>query len=117
MAAEDPLAYFALPEDDVPEDIGQTTAGEAGAARAARIALGSAAALGAMAAAVNWAARRAERANPPIGNFIQVDESACTISTLARAAGRSAAWQRQHASGSVYAPWRSARGPASGPRL
>ena len=47
--------------------------GQAGAGRAARIALGSAAALAGLAAAVNWAARRSERANPPIGNFIEVD--------------------------------------------
>jgi pimeloyl-ACP methyl ester carboxylesterase len=43
------------------------------ASRSARIALGSTAALVALAAAVNWAARRIERSHPPIGNFIEVD--------------------------------------------
>jgi pimeloyl-ACP methyl ester carboxylesterase len=42
-------------------------------ARSARIALGSTAALVALAAAVNWAARRVERSHPPIGKFIEVD--------------------------------------------
>lgn len=51
-----------------PEVIGQRQPN-----RALRIALGSAAALAGLAAAVNWAARRAERENPPIGNFIEVD--------------------------------------------
>ena len=41
--------------------------------RGARIALGSTAALVALAAAVNWAARRIERSHPPMGNFIDVD--------------------------------------------
>jgi hypothetical protein len=41
--------------------------------RWARIALGSTAALVALAAAVNWAARRIERSHPPSGNFIEVD--------------------------------------------
>src|SRR5512147_2012980 len=41
--------------------------------RSARIALGSTAALVALAATVNWAARRIERSHPPIGNFIEVD--------------------------------------------
>jgi pimeloyl-ACP methyl ester carboxylesterase len=41
--------------------------------RGARIALGSTAALVALAGAVNWAARRIERSHPPIGNFIDVD--------------------------------------------
>ena len=43
------------------------------ASRSARIALGSTAALLALAAAVNWAARRIERSHPPMGNFIEVD--------------------------------------------
>jgi pimeloyl-ACP methyl ester carboxylesterase len=72
MVAEDPLAY-SHSADDVLEDVGQNDSGRSGAALAARIALGSAAALAATAAAVNWAARRAERENPPIGNFIAVD--------------------------------------------
>jgi pimeloyl-ACP methyl ester carboxylesterase len=72
MAAEDPLAY-SHSADDVLGDVGQNDSGRGGAVLAAGIALGSAAALAAMAAAVNWAARRAERENPPIGNFIAVD--------------------------------------------
>jgi pimeloyl-ACP methyl ester carboxylesterase len=43
------------------------------ASRSTRIALGSTAALVALAAAVNWAARRIERSHPPMGNFIEVD--------------------------------------------
>ena len=42
-------------------------------ARGARIALASTAALVALAAGVNWAARRIERRYPPIGQFIEVD--------------------------------------------
>ena len=42
------------------------------ARRSTRIALGSTAALVALAAAVNWAARRIERSHPPMGNFIEM---------------------------------------------
>ena len=44
-----------------------------GQVEALEIALGSTAALVALAAAVNWAARRIERSHPPMGNFIEVD--------------------------------------------
>jgi pimeloyl-ACP methyl ester carboxylesterase len=44
-----------------------------GLARGARIALASTAALLALSAAVNWAARRIERRYPPIGHFVEVD--------------------------------------------
>src|SRR5512143_2520096 len=55
------------PSEQLPDD------GSRRPGRSARIALGSTAALVALAAAVNWAARRIERSHPPIGNFIEVD--------------------------------------------
>ena len=71
IAAAHPDVHSA--ERELPQSGQLEEHGARGAGRAARIALGSAAALVALAAAVNWAARRAERANPPIGKFIEVD--------------------------------------------
>lgn len=74
---DDKLAEVRPNVHSVPPEAARSRAGKRGGqrwpGRAVRIALGSAAALAGLAAAVNWAARRAERENPPIGNFIEVD--------------------------------------------
>lgn len=69
----DPERHAPLSDEQRRPVRSQEDNGPQGARRGVRIAVGSAAALAALAAAVNWASRRIEQAHPPIGKFIDVD--------------------------------------------